>query len=171
MIRKIGVAAGAGVLFFLSGSSCAGNALAVELGRGDDRTNVLRLSYTSTWRKGEPASREWHLVGYWEFSAAVWDNHDESAADVSVTPVFRLARSSVYVEGAIGFHLVSTHISAHRTFSTVYQFGEHLGAGFRFGPAGRYDLGLRVQHISNGGLSQPNPGINFVLVRFQYELE
>jgi lipid A 3-O-deacylase len=171
MIRKIGVMAGAGAVFFLCGNAYADNALAVELGRGDDRTNALRVSFIHTWRKGEPASREWHLVGYWEFSGAVWDNRDESVADVSVTPVFRLARSSVYVEGAIGFHLVSTHISAHRTFSTVYQFGEHLGAGYRFGPARRYDLGLRVQHISNGGLSQPNPGINFVLMRFQYDLE
>lgn len=171
MIRKIGVAAGAGALFFLSGSSYADHALAIELGRGDDRTSVLRLSFANTWRKGDPASRGWHLVGYWEFAGAVWDNKDESVADVSATPVFRLARSALYVEGAIGFHLVSTRISAHRTFSTVYQFGEHLGAGLRFGPAGRYDLGLRVQHISNGGLSQPNPGINFALVRFQYDLE
>ena len=171
MIRKIGVIAGAGAVFFLCGSAYADNALAMELGRGDDRTNVLRLAFTHPWRQGEPAAREWQLVGYWEFAAAVWDNHDESVADVSATPVFRLARSAAYIEAAIGFHLVTTHISAHRTFSTAFQFGEHLGAGYRFGPARRYDLGLRVQHISNGGLREPNPGINFVSVRFQYDLE
>jgi lipid A 3-O-deacylase len=36
---------------------------------------------------------------------------------------------------------------------------------------GRYDVSLRVQHLSNGGLRDPNPGINFVLVRLQYSLE
>jgi hypothetical protein len=85
--------------------------------------------------------------------------------------VFRLQREAIYVEGAIGFHLVSTRISAARVFSTAFQFGDHLGAGMRFGPGRRYDLGMRVQHLSNGGVRSPNPGINFVLVRLQYDLE
>lgn len=163
--------AGAGALFFLAAGAHADHGLVAEVGIGDDDTKVLRLSITSTWRKADPAARDWHLVGYWEFSAGVWDNHDESVADVSATPVFRLARAAAYVEGAIGFHLVTTHISAHRTFSTAFQFGDHVGAGYRFGPARRYDLGVRVQHISNGGISHPNPGINFVTLRFQYDLE
>ena len=171
MIRKIGVMAGAGALFFLAAGAHADNGLAVEIGHGDENTNLLRLSVTSTWRKGEPAAPDWHLVGYWEFSAGIWDNHDESTADVSATPVFRLARAAAYVEGAIGVHLVTSHISAQRTFSSAFQFGTHVGAGYRFGPAQRYDLGLRVQHLSNGGLREPNPGINFLLVRFQYDLE
>ena len=171
MIRKIGVMAAAGALFFLAAGARADNGLAIEIGRGDENTNLLRLSMLHTWRKGEPEARDWHLVGYWEFSAAIWDNHDESVADVSATPVFRLARATGYVEGAIGFHLVTNRISAHRTFSSAFQFGDHLGAGIRFGPGKRYDLGLRVQHISNGGLSKPNPGINFAIVRFQYDLD
>lgn len=163
--------AGAGALFFLAAGAHADHGLAMEIGRGDEDTNLLRLSFVHAWRKGEPAAPDWHLAGYWEFSAAIWDNHDESTADVSATPVFRFQRDSIYLEGAIGFHLVTSHISAHRTFSSAFQFGTHVGAGYRFGPARRYDLGLRVQHISNGGLREPNPGINFVIVRFQYDLE
>jgi len=171
MIRKIGVVAGAGALFFLAAGAHADSGLAMEIGRGDENTNLLRLSLIDTWRSGEPAAPDWHLVGYWEFSAGIWDNHEESVAEVAATPVFRFARSSFYVEGAIGLHLVTTHISAARVFSTSFQFGEHLGAGYRFGSGKRYDLGVRVQHISNGGVREPNPGINFVLVRFQYDLE
>ena len=33
---------------------------------------------------------------------------------------------------------------------------------------GSYDLGLRFQHLSNGGLRNPNPGINLVILRLQY---
>src|SRR5215213_9801202 len=123
MIRKIGVMAGAGALFFLATGVHADNGLAIEIGRGDENTNLLRLSVTSSWRKADPALRDWHLAGYWEFSAGIWDNHDESVAEVSATPVFRFARSATYVEGAIGFHLVTSHISAQRTFSTAFQFG------------------------------------------------
>ena len=67
-------------------------------------------------------------------------------------------------------HCLDAH-HAHRTSSTAFQFGDHLGAGFRFGPQDRYDFGVRVQHISNGGVSSPNPGINFFLVRLQRDLE
>jgi lipid A 3-O-deacylase len=171
MIRKIGAAAGAGVLFFVAAAAHAVDGAAVEVGYGDDSTRLLRFALTDVWRKREPGMREWRLAGYWEFSAGVWDNKEESVADIGITPVFRFERSPLYVEGAIGLRLVSTHISAHRVFSTSFQFGDHLGAGFRFGPRERYDLGFRVQHISNGGISSPNPGINFVIVRLQRELE
>lgn len=69
---------------------------------------------------------------------------------------------------AVGFHLVQTHISAARVFSTAFQFAEHVGAGVR---SGKYSFGLHAQHLSNGGVTQPNPGINFLLVRVQYALE
>ena len=169
MIRKIAAAAGGAVLFFLSSPSCfAVDAVAVEVGRGEERTNLLRVSLTDNWRKRVPLGDEWRLAGYWEFTAGLWDNPEDSTAELAVTPVFRLEHGRFYVEGAIGFHLVQTHISAQRTFSTAFQFGDHLGAGMHFG---RYDLCMRVQHLSNGGLRDPNPGINFVLVRLQYSLE
>jgi len=72
------------------------------------------------------------------------------------------------LEAAVGVHLVQTHISAHRSFSTALQFGDHLGAGIH---SGKYDFGVRVQHISNGGFHSPNPGINFVTVQMNYNLE
>jgi lipid A 3-O-deacylase len=165
MIRKFVAAAAA---FMVCSTGYCIDGIALEAGRGDDRTNLLRLALTDNWRKRVPLTDAWRLAGYWEFSAAIWDNRDDSTADIGVTPVFRLERGRFYVEGAIGFHLVQTHISAQRTFSTPLQFGDHLGAGMYFG---RYDLSLRVQHLSNGGLHHPNPGINFLLVRLQYALE
>ena len=163
--------AGAGALFFLTCSAHAVEGMSAEIGYGDERTAMVRLAIEDRWRVCENVLHGWHLAGYWEFSFGIWDNADESTADVAATPVFRFQRDSIYLEGAIGVHLVTSHISAHRTFSSAFQFGSHVGAGYRFGPARRYDLGLRVQHISNGGLREPNPGINFVSVRFQYDLE
>jgi lipid A 3-O-deacylase len=176
MIRKIGAMAVAGALFFLTlllfaPGAHAVDGLVLEAGRGDDQTYLVRIGFIDEWRKRERGGHEWHLAGYWEFTAGLWDNKDESTADIGATPVFRLQREAIYVEGAIGFHLVSTRISAARVFSTAFQFGDHVGAGVRFGPGRRYDLGLRVQHLSNGALRKPNPGINFVLARLQYDLD
>jgi lipid A 3-O-deacylase len=165
MIRKFAAAAAACIF---SSAAQAIDGVAIEAGRGDDRTNVLRVSLTDQWRKRQPPVPVWRLAGYWEVSAAVWDNRDESTADLGLTPVFRFERSRYYLEAAVGFHLVQTHISAHRSFSTAFQFADHLGIGLR---SGKYAFGLRVQHISNGGVASPNPGINFVLARLQYDLE
>ncbi len=165
------IAAAAGVLLGCAPAAFAIDGISVEAGRGDDHTSVLRIGVQERWRERLPFAAEWRLAGYWDFSAGIWDNRDESTADIGVTPVFRIEQGPVYLEAAIGFHLVSTRISAARVFSTAFQFGDHLAAGFRFGEGGRYDVGLRLQHLSNGHLKTPNPGINFVLVRLQYSLE
>ena len=150
MIRKkIAAAAAAGLCTF---PSHATDALALEVGRD---------------REPRALGRKWQLTGYWEFSAALWDNAVESTADLGITPVFRFERGSFHVEAAIGLHFVQTHISASRVFSTALQFGDHVGVGWR---SGHWEFATRLQHISNGGLDHPNPGINFVLVRAQYEL-
>ena len=146
----------------------ATDALALEFGRGDDRTNLLRFSLVDRWdRKPRELGRKWQLTGYWEFSAALWDNAVESTADIGITPVFRFERGAFYLEAAIGLHFVQTHISAARVFSTAFQFGDHAGVGWR---SSRWDFAARLQHLSNAGIDHPNPGINFVLFRAQYEL-
>lgn len=166
MIRKKIAAAAAA--WFCAFPSHATDALALEFGRGDDQTNLLRLAVVDRWnREPRALGRKWQLSGYWEFSAALWDNATESTADIGVTPVFRFERGPLYLEAAIGLHLVQAHISAARVFSTAVQFGDHVGIGWR---SGRWDFAARLQHISNAGLDHPNPGINFVLVRAQYEL-
>ena len=84
-----------------------------------------------------------------------------------MTPVWRYAPAprGAYLEAAIGFHLLSdSHINRDLDFSTRFQFGDHVGAGYRFD---EYDLQLRFQHLSNGGMRNPNPGINFLVLRLQ----
>src|SRR5574339_518546 len=100
--------------------------------------------------------------------AVEYGRGDDSTNDVGFAPVFRMEKHRYYVEGAIGLHLVQTRVSADRTFSTSFQFAEHVGAGVR---DGRYTYGLQAQHLSNGGIAHPKPGINFLIVKLQYELD
>src|SRR5688500_7024086 len=172
MIRKIAAVAAACILFGFTPVAYCVDSVSLEAGRGNDRTNVLRVATQWRWRKERPLDERWRLNGYWEVSVGAWENDDESPADFAVTPVFRFDRTGrarvPYVEAAIGFHILSRHISRERQFSTNFQFGDHLGVGIRSGKA---DFGVRVQHISNGGIRHPNPGINFVLLRFQHHLD
>jgi hypothetical protein len=50
----------------------------------------------------------------------------------------------------------------------MFQFGNNVGAGYRFGAKGAFDLGVRYQHLSNASIKRPNNGINFTQVRLQY---
>ncbi|AWQ06866.1 acyloxyacyl hydrolase [Bordetella bronchiseptica] len=56
--------------------------------------------------------------------------------------------------------------SGRRRFSTTFQFTEVLAVGYRFGPERAYEVSLRVQHFSNAGIKKPNPGENFMFLRF-----
>jgi hypothetical protein len=55
--------------------------------------------------------------------------------------------------------------------STAFQFGEFVGTGVNFGDRGEYGVGVRIQHISNGCIKQPNYGATFGEFRISYRWE
>ena len=160
------------LLWCFAGTAHALDGASFEAGRGEEDSDLWRVGLQWQWGRRWLEGGGWHLGGYWDLQAGQWNNgHDYW--DLGITPVFRYQRSSgaarPYVEGAIGFHLLSDlRITSGRRFSTNFQFGDHLGAGVRFGP---HDVGIRIQHVSNGGIARPNPGINFLVLRYQLWLD
>jgi hypothetical protein len=158
--------------------ACSARALdgiSVEAGGGDEHSELARAGLQWNWGKKRPLGRHWQWGGYWELSAGGWRN-GESITDIALTPVFRLERSSgravPYLEAAIGLHLLSqVDLSEQRVTGSKFQFGDHIGIGLRFGGRLRHDMGIRLQHLSNGGIAKPNPGINFAVLRYQYHFE
>jgi len=157
--------------FCLPGSALALDSVSFEGGRGSGRTNLLRMGLQ--WRGHDQwfEHSSWHVAHYMELAFGGWNNGNHTVYDAGITPVFRFERSggSPYFEAAIGFHAVSKlEFEDSRETSTKFQFGDHVGAGIL---RGRYDFGLRLQHLSNGGIRNPNPGINFLIFRVQYRLD
>jgi opacity protein-like surface antigen len=74
----------------------------------------------------------------------------------------------LYLEAGIGAHLISSTALGNKRFGTAFQFGDHLGFGYRFGARGAADIGYRYQHLSNADIKVPNNGIDFHQVRLQY---
>jgi hypothetical protein len=153
----------------------ADNGVAVVLGQGDG-TDMAQISLIRQWDRQWFTGGNWYLTGYWEASVGRW--HSASAGgkaiwDLGLAPVFRFQPKAggvkPYVEGAIGFHLISdTHVNAGRDLGSAFQFGDHLGAGLVFGDQGRFDLGYRFEHLSNADIKSPNDGVNFQQIRFAY---
>ncbi|HCI14102.1 MAG: hypothetical protein A2063_06445 [Gallionellales bacterium GWA2_60_142] len=165
-----------GVLF-----SCNVHALDsvfVEYGNGDS-ADMARIGAGWDWDKQWFTDGDWLVTGSWEASVGTWRGNsvvgnNQTITDIGITPVFRLQQKNMgsfapYAEAAIGFHMIApTFIYANRQFGSSFQFGDHLGVGVRFGEHKQFDLAYRFQHLSNGGIKQPNQGINFNQVRFAY---
>jgi hypothetical protein len=150
------------------------DSVAVEAGGGSG-VDVWRIGAQWKWSSKWLQSADWHLGGYWDLQVGQWDGGAGHITDLGITPVFRYQMNSgtgPYFEGAIGAHIISDkQITRTTRTSTSFQFGDHVGVGVRFGDKGRYDLGLRLQHHSNGSIKRPNPGTNFAIVRFQYHFD
>jgi lipid A 3-O-deacylase len=104
-----------------------------------------------------------------------WHGHrreGRDVADASVTPFLRyeLGRPlamPIYGELGIGAHLLSrTRIDYERRFSTAFQFGEFAGLAMSFGDHRQYEIGARIQHVSNGGIKRPNDGLTYEMLFF-----
>ncbi|MDQ2989376.1 MAG: acyloxyacyl hydrolase, partial [Pseudomonadota bacterium] len=109
-------------------------------------------------------------LGYWRGRS---DSHvNDSLIDLALIPALRFhpygaEAQGPFVEGGIGVHLLShTRIHDDRRFGSAFQFGDMVGVGWQFGAGGRYELGLRLHHVSNGGIKEPNQGLNFLQLRF-----
>ncbi len=172
-MRKIGLLAGA---LFFSANVFAVDGVSVEYGNGDG-ADMARVGAVWNWDKQWFADGDWLVTGFWEASLGSWRGHggtgnNQTVTDAGITPVFRFQQKNPggiapYAEAAIGFHLITpTFIYTDRHFGSSFQFGDHVGIGIRFGDHQRFDLGYRFQHLSNGGIKQPNQGINFNQIRF-----
>jgi lipid A 3-O-deacylase len=155
--------------------AAAVDGIAFEAGGGDG-TDMGRIAVQWGWDRRWFQGGEWHLGGYWDLGLGYWTRdalptENGSITAVGFTPVFRLQRNEFagsYAEFAVGVHFLSRTQIGNKRLSTAFQFGDLLGIGYRFGTRAAWDIGLRYQHLSNGGIKKPNDGINFGQVRLQY---
>ena len=150
--------------------------MAVELGRGED-ADMGRVALQWDWQSRWLQMSNWHLSGYWDLGLGQWRSRESlpgtnrDITEIGLTPVFRIQPNGLvgpYAEAAIGFHLLSKSKIGGKNMSTNFQFGDHIGVGYRFGAKQGLDVSYRYQHLSNAGIKRPNPGINFHQIRLQY---
>ena len=154
--------------------------VALELGTaaGDEDVDRFGVELKWDWAAQWFATGDWYLGGYWEVGATYWDGRkgrtgNDSLGDFHVTPVFRYQRKPdvdmiPFVEFGLGAHVHTDDSIGNKNFDIPFAFGSHIGAGLRFGDGGRYELLYRFQHLSNAGLGDDNPGINFHVLNLGY---
>lgn len=176
MKRLLGLSAGVALALSLSPPASALDGMSVELGRGNS-ADMGRVGLQWDWKQRWFQAGDWHLGAYWEASLGQWHRggaqpgENEDITEIGLTPVFRVQPNGLagpYGELGVGFHLLSHASIGERRLSTAFQFGDHIGFGYRFGAKDHFDLGYRLQHLSNASIKRPNSGVTFHQLRMQY---
>lgn len=145
-----------------------------ELGGGDE-VRMARFAVHANWERRWFQSNGTHVGGYWNASLIHWRanayqgvyGQRQNLSGIGLTPVLRFQSDDLtgwYAEGGIGVNLLSRlyHNNGDQ-LSTRFQFNDQLGFGYVF--KNRWDIGIKLEHFSNGGFKKPNSGVNFLLVR------
>lgn len=151
----------------------------VSPGYGDD-VEVLALMVTFDRPTPLLERPTWRLTAQYEFGFTVFHGTRtdiggyRTVAGFGATPVLRAEwpaeRWPVFAEAGLGAMLIShTKLQLDHQFSTAFQFTQVLGAGTRFGDRQQYELGLRLQHMSNANIKSPNNGLTWGALRFAWK--
>lgn len=141
----------------------------------DAKTVVAGATWWSAWRTplagGEAAI-------YWEATLGRWSSEPDDSrhgsalvTQIGLTPVLRWqpADERFFLEAGIGANLLlPIYRSREKRFSTAFNFGDHIAIGKRLGDANQHEVSLRLQHFSNAGIKEPNPGEDFLQLRYSH---
>ncbi|MEZ0307374.1 MAG: acyloxyacyl hydrolase [Ramlibacter sp.] len=119
---------------------------------GGSEVSGITEAYVSHWSARAPGGREGFV-------------------QVGLVPMFRFRPSAGaspwFLEGGIGISTMDKRWrNEDKEFTTRFNFVDVVGFGHSFGADRKHELGLRFSHVSNAGIKSPNPGQNFLQLRY-----
>jgi lipid A 3-O-deacylase len=122
-----------------------------------------RVSHSGEWTGMTEA-----FISHWTARAV---SGRDSFTQIGLVPVVRYrfnhGRSDWFADGGIGISLTDrVYVTRDKQFSTRFNFIDVLGIGRSFGTDRHQELSLRISHVSNAGIKKPNPGENFLQLRY-----
>ena len=112
--------------------------------------------------------KDWRLQTRLDFSGGWLGKRSSNAAIGTVGPTLVLSRGRLPLsfEAGSGPTLLSRDTFPSSDLGSKLQFSTFVGLIWDF--AKHWRLGYRFDHISNGGLSSPNPGLRMHLLGLSY---
>ena len=171
-------------LALVAAATSLGNASALDLmpdgyvvqgGAGTNTANMAGAGVVWDWnwellrRKAEITAHTELLVNHWRADAFGGGTQGFTQLVLLPTARFRLSqgRSPWFMEFGIGISVLDRkYLTPHRTFSTRWNFYDTIGIGHSFGASHEHELGLRWVHVSNANIKKPNPGQDFLQLRY-----
>jgi lipid A 3-O-deacylase len=147
----------------------------VQLGGGQDSetTATVGVVWPWSWQREAWGGR---LSGFTELYASHWRVEDfgggkQTFWQLGLVPYVRynFAGGPWFAELGIGASVTDRlYKTPDKEFSTRFNFSDNLAVGRTFGADNRQEISLRLQHISNAGIKKPNPGEEFVQLRYRF---
>lgn len=112
---------------------------------------------------------------HYEATLGFWNDAQADGGDIfkaHFTPAWRYAPGALAGRGFVEFGIGPTVLSDDELddddVGGQFHFTTHATLGFELGDQRRWRPALRVQHTSNAGIEDDNPGINAVLFELSY---
>jgi hypothetical protein len=123
------------------------------------------LNFNLPWKWD--LGKGWALQTRLDLSAGWLADPGADAALGTLGPAFLLRRSGFPLSFEIGASptLISEHEFQTKNLGADLQFTSHAGLNFDWG---HVRIGYRFQHMSNGDLAEPNPGLNLHVLSLSY---
>ena len=151
-------------------------AVYVQAAKSSRGSDALTVGVALPWGNGP----RWQLgntpvEAYWDIYLSRWSASDapggRDVTALGLTPTFRFLpggpSAGWFVDAGIGATYSNrVYVPAPKSFSTRFNFASHVGVGLQFGEQRAHELSLRVQHVSNASIKKPNPGENFLQLRY-----
>jgi lipid A 3-O-deacylase len=133
---------------------------------------VWPWAWRSTFVGGELTGQTEAYASHW--TADAFGGGRQSYTQLGLLPVLRLrfdgGRSDWFVEGGIGVTWMDKiYCTPDKCFGSSGNFHDMLGVGRSFGADRSHELSLRLVHYSNAGIKKPNPGIEFLQLRYGWK--
>lgn len=156
------------------------DAVTVKAGAGDSHAEMVGAGLRWDWdfwrmrRKSELTAHTELMLNEWRAERPDRSG-DQRYTQVVVLPSLRMrldrGASPFFLEFGIGLSWMDKKFATpDREFSTQWNFYDVLGAGYTIGgPSGKHEIDLRLVHFSNAGIRSPNPGLNFLQLRYSKE--
>lgn len=150
----------------------------IQAGGTQMETQAWTIGATLPWQSWERSFWGAEVRGYWDIYLSQWtsnlrDERNERPRTTlfGITPSFRFipdgGTSPWFFDAGVGATLANhRYVTRNKTFSTRFNFATHLGVGVLLGAQRQHELQLRLEHVSNAGIKKPNPGANFLQLRY-----
>jgi lipid A 3-O-deacylase len=147
----------------------------VEAGAGDHRAGEATVGVMWAWdfRKafwgGELTADTEVFASHW--SARASEGRRESYTLVGVQPLLRYrfsqGRSPWFAEAGIGVSVMdNAYNTPAKRQATRFNFYDSIAVGRNFGLNNKHEVSLRLTHLSNADIKKPNPGEEFLALRY-----
>ncbi len=142
----------------------------IEGGVAPSRTRSITAGAMWTWdwqaRLGNAQA-----TALTEIYVSRWSTRGEAVTQAALVPLLRLradqGRSPWFIEGGIGVSMMDTlYRHPGKQFSTRFNFVDVFAIGRSLGADRLAEVSVRAAHFSNCDLKKPNPGENFLQLRY-----